>query len=99
MHDVQFQLLSAGGEPPIPELEGWKDTVYLRPDTEYRSIMQFTDYTDPDLPCVDHCHLPWHEDQGTMGQFVVVKPAQKSGTPPAPPAEESQNEGLIHDQH
>jgi hypothetical protein len=29
-----------------------------------------------------HCHMLWHEDRGMMGQFVVVKPGQKAGTPP-----------------
>ena len=23
-----------------------------------------------------HCHLLWHEDQGMMGQFLVVEPGQ-----------------------
>src|SRR5690606_20984894 len=36
VHDVQFQVASIGGEAPPPELAGWKDTVYLRPSTEYR---------------------------------------------------------------
>ena len=99
VHDVQFQILSVGGNPPPPELAGWKDTVYLRPDTEYRLIMQFTDYTDPKLPYMYHCHLLWHEDQGMMGQFVVVEPGQKAGTPPPLPNEESSSEGNSHDHH
>jgi hypothetical protein len=24
-----------------------------------------------------HCHLLWHEDQGMMGQFLVVEPGQQ----------------------
>lgn len=82
VHDVQFQLLSVGGESPPPELAGWKDTVYLRPAVEYRLILRFTDYTDPDFPYMYHCHLLWHEDQGMMGQFVVIGPGQQAGTPP-----------------
>jgi FtsP/CotA-like multicopper oxidase with cupredoxin domain len=82
VHDVQFRLASIGGQPPSPELAGWKDTVYLRPDTEYRLVMHFTDYTDPDFPYMYHCHLLWHEDRGMMGQFVVVKPGHAAGTPP-----------------
>jgi FtsP/CotA-like multicopper oxidase with cupredoxin domain len=82
VHDVQFQVLSAGGEPPAVELSGWKDTIYLTPRTEFRIIMRFTDYTDPDMPYMYHCHLLWHEDRGMMGQFVVVKPGQRAGTPP-----------------
>ena len=26
-----------------------------------------------------HCHLLYHEDQGMMGQFVVVEKGQASG--------------------
>jgi suppressor of ftsI len=80
VHDVQFQVLSIDGAPPPPELAGWKDTVYLRPNVQYRLIMQFTDYSDPDHPYMYHCHLLAHEDSGMMGQFVVVKPGQRPGT-------------------
>jgi FtsP/CotA-like multicopper oxidase with cupredoxin domain len=80
VHDVQFQVLSIGGKQPPAELAGWKDTVYLRPNTDYKLIMQFADYTDRDSPYMYHCHLLWHEDQGMMGQFVVVKPGQSAGT-------------------
>ena len=80
VHDVQFQVLSVGGEPPTADLAGWKDTVLLRGNTEYRLIMRFTDYADPETPYMYHCHLLRHEDDGMMGQFVVVEP----GDAPAP---------------
>jgi len=82
VHDVQFQILTIGGSVPPAELAGWKDTVYLRPNTAYRLIMRFEDYTDPDMPYMYHCHLLRHEDAGMMGQFVVVEPGQSPGTPP-----------------
>jgi FtsP/CotA-like multicopper oxidase with cupredoxin domain len=82
VHDVQFQVLSVAGEPPPVSLSGWKDTVYVPPQTELRLIMRFADYTDPDTPYMYHCHMLWHEDRGMMGQFVVVTPGQKAGTPP-----------------
>lgn len=82
VHDVQFQVESVGGAPPPPELAGWKDTVYLPPQTELRLLMRFDDYTDRDAPYMYHCHLLAHEDEGMMGQFVVVKPGQKAGTVP-----------------
>ena len=44
--------------------------------------MRFTDYTDRNLPYMYHCHMLLHEDHGMMGQFVVVKPGQRAGTPP-----------------
>ncbi len=82
IHDVQFQVESVGGEPPGPELSGWKDTIYLAPDVEYRLVMRFEDYADPDLPYMYHCHLLAHEDSGMMGQFVVVERGERAGTPP-----------------
>jgi FtsP/CotA-like multicopper oxidase with cupredoxin domain len=78
IHDVQFQILDIGGNPPSPELAGWKDTVYLRPQTHYRVIMRFEEYVDPHVPYMYHCHLLWHEDTGMMGQFVVVEAGEES---------------------
>ncbi|MFD2792813.1 multicopper oxidase family protein [Promicromonospora vindobonensis] len=79
VHDVQFQVLAVDGSPPPPELSGWKDTVYLPPDVRLRLGLRFTRYADPDVPYMYHCHLLWHEDQGMMGQFVVVEPSQEPG--------------------
>jgi bilirubin oxidase len=77
VHDVQFQVVSIGGKAPPPELAGWKDTVYLRPNTDYRLVMRFADYADPEHPYMYHCHLLRHEDAGMMGQFLVVAPGQQ----------------------
>jgi suppressor of ftsI len=82
VHDVQFQIASIAGQAPPPELAGWKDTIYLPPETEFRLLMRFADYTDPNVPYMYHCHLLTHEDAGMMGQFVVVKPGQHAGTIP-----------------
>jgi FtsP/CotA-like multicopper oxidase with cupredoxin domain len=82
VHDVQFQIASIAGDPPPPELAGWKDTVYLPPQTEFRLLLRFTDYTDRNAPYMYHCHLLTHEDAGMMGQFVVVKPGESAGTVP-----------------
>ncbi|TKG73040.1 multicopper oxidase family protein [Prauserella endophytica] len=76
VHDTQFQVVSIGGESPPPELSGWKDTIYLPPDVDIRIALRFTDYTDPAVPYMYHCHLLWHEDKGMMGQFVVVEEGQ-----------------------
>lgn len=83
VHDVQFQVLSIDGEPPPPELAGWKDTVFLRPGASARLAMQFTDYTDPNHPYMIHCHRLRHEDRGMMAQFVVVEPGESAGRAPA----------------
>lgn len=81
IHDVQFQILTIDGNPPPPELAGWKDTIYTRPQTLYRLIMRFEEYTSIDIPYMYHCHLLLHEDQGMMGQFVVVEPGEEHLVP------------------
>ncbi|HEX5596658.1 MAG TPA: multicopper oxidase domain-containing protein [Micromonosporaceae bacterium] len=75
IHDVQFQVLSVAGAAPPPDLDGWKDTIFLQPNRTVRIIMRFADYADPERPYMYHCHLLLHEDQGMMGQFVVVEPS------------------------
>lgn len=76
IHDVQFEVLTIDGSPPPPELAGRKDTVYLEPQRNYRLIMRFEDYADDTAPYMYHCHLLLHEDEGLMGQFVVVDDAE-----------------------
>ncbi|MFC4372713.1 multicopper oxidase family protein [Nocardia halotolerans] len=82
VHDVQFQVLTVDGKPPPPALSGWKDTVYTSSGTTYTLAMRFADHTDPTYPYMYHCHLLHHEDQGMMGQFLVLAPGQR----PAPMA-------------
>ncbi|WP_240800655.1 multicopper oxidase domain-containing protein [Streptomyces sp. ICN441] len=81
VHDVQFQVLSVDGEPPPPELAGWKDTVHTRPGVPLRLAMRFDDHSDAAVPYMYHCHVLYHEDRGLMGQFVVVEPGQEPGGP------------------
>jgi FtsP/CotA-like multicopper oxidase with cupredoxin domain len=81
VHDVQFAVVSVDGERPPPELRGRKDTVFMPPGREVELLLRFADYSDPDMPYMFHCHLLLHEDQGMMGQFVVVEPGQAPGTP------------------
>jgi FtsP/CotA-like multicopper oxidase with cupredoxin domain len=95
IHDVQFQVLSVGGTAPPAELSGWKDTVYLVPHTPLRLIMTFRDYTDRHMPYMFHCHLLAHEDAGMMGQFLVLKPGQRAGSPP--PLPRDSQEGMNHE--
>ncbi|MEQ4301657.1 multicopper oxidase domain-containing protein [Plantactinospora sp. B6F1] len=83
VHDVQFQVLSVDGREPPPELRGWKDTVLLAAGDSVRIIARFADHADPNMPYMYHCHLLAHEDQGMMGQFVVVEPGQRPGRPPS----------------
>ncbi|AOS64008.1 multicopper oxidase family protein [Actinoalloteichus hymeniacidonis] len=82
VHDVQFQILDVDGAEPPPDLRGWKDTVLLIPDLRYRLAMRFDGYTNPDMPYMYHCHLLTHEDQGMMGQFVVLGEGEEIGRVP-----------------
>jgi blue copper oxidase len=81
VHDVQFQVLSIDGNSPPLQLSGWKDTVYLAPGRRVRLAMRFTDYADPNSPYMYHCHLLQHEDNGMMGQFVVVRRGEQPRSP------------------
>jgi blue copper oxidase len=76
VHDMQFQILDIDGAAPPAQLAGWKDTVYLRPDSTYWLIVHFADYADPDHPYMYHCHLLRHEESGMMGQFLVLNPGE-----------------------
>jgi FtsP/CotA-like multicopper oxidase with cupredoxin domain len=81
VHDVQFEVLTIDGAAPPPENAGRKDTVYLEPRRAYRLVMRFEDHADGAAPYMYHCHLLLHEDEGLMGQFVVV-----DGAGPQPPS-------------
>jgi blue copper oxidase len=70
VHGVRFRILAMDGSPPPPEFAGWKDTVYLDPDTVTRLLIEFPEHED-DVPFMFHCHFLRHEDDGAMGQFLV----------------------------
>ncbi|MFI9408078.1 multicopper oxidase family protein [Nocardia sp. NPDC052316] len=82
VHDVQFRVLGRNDGPPPAELTGPKDTVFIPPNSTVRLAMRFDGPADPDTPYMYHCHLLWHEDQGMMGQFVVVDAGGSAGAPP-----------------
>lgn len=73
VHDVQFQVQNPGD----PSQSGAKDTVYIPPNDTVDLLMRFTDYADTTVPYMYHCHILRHEDNGMMGQFVVVEPGQE----------------------
>ncbi len=47
-------------------------------DHPVRLLVQFREYTDPEFPYMFHCHILRHEDNGMMGQFVVVEPGTEA---------------------
>ncbi len=72
IHHNQFQLLDRNGQPPRAEEMAYKDTVKVGPGETVRFIMRFENFSDPDTAYMYHCHILEHEDNGMMGQFVVV---------------------------
>lgn len=74
IHGTTFHVLEVDGKEPPPELRGPKDTVFVGRDHPVKLAVQFREHTDPELPYMYHCHILRHEDNGMMGQFVVVAP-------------------------
>lgn len=72
IHDVQFYVLDRDGNlPPVYE-RGRKDVVMVLPQETVRFITKFETFTDTVVPYPFHCHILMHEDDGMMGQFLVV---------------------------
>lgn len=74
IHDIQFNILDRDGAAPEGWESGWKDVVFVPPLSIVRVITRFDDFADPDTPYMYHCHMLMHEDEGMMGQFLVVDP-------------------------
>lgn len=74
LHGATFHVLDVLGEKPPPEMRGPKDTVYLPGTGLVRLAVTFDTLTDPEHPYMYHCHVLRHEDNGMMGQFLVVEP-------------------------
>ncbi len=72
IHDVQFFVLDRDGISAAPEESGYKDVVMIAPNETVRFITKFEDFADTTMPYMYHCHVLMHEDDGMMGQFVVV---------------------------
>lgn len=72
IHDVQFYLLDRNGMLPNDGERGRKDVVLVPPGDSVTFITRFTDFADSLMPYMYHCHILMHEDDGMMGQFVVM---------------------------
>lgn len=78
IHGATFHVLDVDGNEPEEHLRGPKDTVLVSRDHPVRLLVQFREYTDPEFPYMFHCHILRHEDNGMMGQFVVVEPGTEA---------------------
>jgi FtsP/CotA-like multicopper oxidase with cupredoxin domain len=74
IHGATFHVIEVEGGEPEAHLRGPKDTVFVGPEHEVTLAVRFGSYVDPDFPYMYHCHILRHEDNGMMGQFVVVEP-------------------------
>jgi blue copper oxidase len=72
IHDVQFYILDRSGVPAAANERGRKDVVMIERAETVRFITKFEDFANDSVPYMYHCHMLNHEDEGMMGQFVVV---------------------------
>jgi blue copper oxidase len=78
LHASQFYIVDRKGQAPSPAESGRKDVVLLLPYDTVRIITKFEDFSNDTTPYMYHCHILMHEDDGMMGQFLVV-PASETG--------------------
>ncbi len=70
IHGVHFEVLRRGGQEPVPEDLGRRDTVIV--DEPVELLVHFTQPAAATAPFMYHCHILEHEDMGMMGQFTVA---------------------------
>ena len=73
IHDVQFAIVERSTGPVAEYEKGWKDTFYIQINESVTFVAKFDDYASNDHPFMYHCHMSNHEDEGLMGQFLVVE--------------------------
>ncbi|MDP2175145.1 MAG: multicopper oxidase domain-containing protein [Bacteroidota bacterium] len=77
IHNVPFYILDINGNAPPAHLRGRKDVVLVPAgNSTVRFITKFEDFHNDTIPYMYHCHMLTHEDEGMMGQFVVLPPCQ-----------------------
>lgn len=78
IHNARFQVLEVKDTDVELWYDGWKDTVTLPPSSTARLLVEFGHYPDPHYPYMYHCHMLYHEDEGMMGQYVIVESGEKA---------------------
>ncbi|MEH7224111.1 multicopper oxidase domain-containing protein [Bacillus sp. JJ1566] len=94
IHNAAFRVLDINDKEPAEYERGRKDTVFIPNGSKVRIVVEFGDYPDPNVPYMYHCHLLRHEDDGMMGQFLLVEPGTESQVPTTLP-----KKGNGHDHH
>ncbi len=75
IHDIEFNLISRtnGNNAGVKTYEqGWKDVFFISQNQTVTFIAKFDTFASNTNPFMYHCHFSNHEDDGLMGQFVVV---------------------------
>ena len=72
LHDVQFKIISRSSGPVAAYESGWKDTFYVPLGGSVVVIAKFEDFASLTDAYMFHCHFSNHENEGLMGQFIVV---------------------------
>ncbi len=72
VHMIQFYVVTRNGVVPPAHEQGRKDVVLVRPLETVRIITKFETFANEDVPYMYHCHMLIHEDDGMMGQFLVL---------------------------
>lgn len=70
VHGVHFEVLRRGGQEPVTEDQGRRDTVIV--DEPVELLVHFTQRAAATAPFMYHCHILEHEDMGMMAQFTVA---------------------------
>ncbi|WKK61192.1 multicopper oxidase domain-containing protein [Corynebacterium sp. P3-F1] len=76
IHNARFMVESVE-RGDVAFTRGWHDTIYIPPGATATLLVEFGHYPDPSLAYMYHCHMLYHEDQGMMGQYVIVEPGQQ----------------------
>ncbi|WP_449538926.1 multicopper oxidase family protein [Ferdinandcohnia sp. Marseille-Q9671] len=91
IHNAAFRVLDINDKEPAEYERGRKDTVFIPNGSKVRIVVEFGDHADPYHPLMYHCHLLRHEDDGMMGQFLLVEPGTESQVPTTLPDSEEQH--------
>ncbi|MDO5033070.1 multicopper oxidase family protein [Corynebacterium sp.] len=81
IHNARFKVvdytIAEDAEQIDVEHEGWKDLINLPPKATARLVVEFGHFPDKTIPYMYHCHMLLHEDEGMMGQYVMVNKGEK----------------------
>ncbi|PLW02296.1 multicopper oxidase family protein [Corynebacterium ulcerans] len=77
IHNCAFKVLSLNGTDAVVTTQGWKDTITLPPGATATLAVVFGQYRDNHYPYMYHCHMLFHEDQGMMGQYMMLNKGEK----------------------